>query len=147
MFFANLRLSNRKIAFILLLFTAFVVLAVAVRIESFNKTSANGIECSDENDIREYIMSFGLELGNCTADEITIPQEFNDVYKNYNDIQKSQGFDLSEYKGVLVKRYTFNVLNHADGENVFAEVLLCDNVVIGADVYSTALDGFILPLK
>ena len=104
MFSLNLRLSNSKIAFILLLFTSVVILAVAVRIESFNKTSANVVECSDENDIRKYVVSFGFELGSCTADEITIPQEFNDVYKNYNEIQKSQGFDLSEYKGVLVKR-------------------------------------------
>ncbi|MCC8016625.1 MAG: DUF4830 domain-containing protein, partial [Clostridiales bacterium] len=34
-----------------------------------------------------------------TEKSITIPQEFNDAYNDYNEIQKNQGFDLEKYKG------------------------------------------------
>ncbi len=147
MFSVNLRLSNRKIALILLAFTAVVVFAVIMRVEGYNKSTVKPVQCSGETELRDYLQSFGIETGECTVDEITIPGEFNDVYKNYNEMQRSQGFDLTDYKGQSVKRYTFSVLNHPDGMNVFAEVLLLGKSVIGADIYSTELDGFISPLK
>ncbi len=147
MFSVNLKLSNRKIAVILLTFILATVVVVSLRLESFNKQTVEGITCSTEADVKEYLDSFGLQTGDCTVDEITVPFEFNDVYHNYNEIQLSQGFDLSEYKGKVLNKYTFNVLNHPDGEHIFAEVLIFEGTVVGADVYSTELDGFISPLK
>jgi hypothetical protein len=83
------------------------------------------IVCSSESSVVDYITSFGLEIGEVKTDEVTIPDVFNDVYNNYNDIQKSQGFDLTMYKGEKVSRYTYRVLNyHIPDINVFAEVLL-----------------------
>ena len=106
------------------------------------------IVCSSESSVVDYITSFGLEIGEVKTDEVTIPDVFNDVYNNYNDIQKSQGFDLTMYKGEKVSRYTYRVLNyHIHDINVFAEVLLFDKKVIAADIYTTEVDGFIKPLK
>lgn len=106
------------------------------------------IVCSSESSVVDYITSFGLEIGEVKTDEVTIPDVFNDVYNNYNDIQKSQGFDLTMYKGEKVSRYTYRVLNyHIPDINVFAEVLLFDKKVIAADIYTTEVDGFIKPLK
>lgn len=147
MFLVNLKLSNRKIAFILFLFLAITVFAIALRIEACNKTEVHAVVCTNEEELRAYIGSFELELGECRVDNVTIPYEFNDVYNNYNDIQLKQGFNLAEYKGQTVERYTFSVLNHTDGQDVFAEVLIHNQTVIGADVYSTAIEGFISPLK
>lgn len=147
MFSINFRLSNKKIVFGLIFFTVTVVLAVALRLNTFDEQLENIVECSNKTEVCEYLESFGLQLGECTADSIIVPCEFNEVYTNYNKIQLSQGFDLTEYKGKTVNRYTFAVLNHPDGDNIFAEVLIYDKIVIGADVYSIAADGFISPLK
>ncbi len=147
MFSVNLKLSNKRIAVVLLIFVATVVFAVALRLAYFEDVSNQSVECNSQTDIREYLQSFGLDVGDVTVDEITVPHEFSDVYSNYNEIQRSQGFDLSEHKGKTLKRYTFSVNNHPDGEHYFAEVLMLDNTVVGADIYSTELDGSISPLK
>ncbi len=147
MFSINLKLSNKRIAVIFIVFVVAVISVVLLRLYFLNKPTENGIECSTEVDVNEYLASFGLQLGECTVDEIIVPYEFNDVYKNYNKIQQSQGFDLADYKGKKLFRYTFSVQNYPDSDSVFAEVLIYRKQIVGADIYSTDLDGFIVPLK
>ncbi len=75
--------------------------------------------------------------------EVAIPAEFDEVYQNYNAIQKQQGLDLEGYKGKTVQRFAYLITNYPDGKaNVYAHLLICDNVIIGGDVASTELDGF-----
>lgn len=147
MFSVNLKITNKRLTAVLLIFVLSVTVLVALRLETFAKREEPSIKCSTEDDVRMYVASFGIETGECTVDEVTVPSEFGEVYSNYNKVQLSQGFDLVEFKGKSLKRYTFEVLNHPDGDSVFAEVLLFNKTVVGADVYSTALDGFIVPLK
>lgn len=147
MFSVNLKLTNKRLTAILLIFSLSVTVLVALRLETFAKREAPSVQCSTEDDVRKYVASFGIETGEYTVDSVTVPYEFGEVYSSYNKVQLSQGFDLSGFKGKTLKRYTFEVLEHPEGDNVFAEVLLFDKTVVGADVYSTALDGFIIPLK
>lgn len=147
MFSVNLKLSKKRTFFILVAFVTVAVSAIVFRVEGYKEDLFKPIQCSGETDIREYLSSFGVELGQCVIDEIIVPCEFSDVYNNYNKIQQEQGFDLADYKGKTVIRYTFSILNHPDSQNVFAEVLTFEKNVVGADIYSTELDGFISPLK
>ncbi len=81
---------------------------------------------------------------------ITIPEDFNDVYKKYNELQKKQGFDLEKYKGKTVEVYTYQVLNykgHEEKDCMICNLMICDGVLIGGDVCCTELDGFIQGLK
>jgi hypothetical protein len=85
---------------------------------------------------------------NESVKEITIPSEFNDVYTEYNSIQKQQGFDLEKYKGTSVTLYTYNITNYKDNENVIADLIVSDGVLIGADLCDTsASDGFLVALS
>lgn len=75
--------------------------------------------------------------------EVIIPKNFDDVYENYNNIQKEQGMDLSRYKGKRCKRYSYTVLNHPSGaQSVRLNLLVCGNKIVGGDVSSMGLDGF-----
>lgn len=75
--------------------------------------------------------------------EVIIPKNFDDVYENYNNIQKEQGMDLSRYKGKRCKRYSYTVLNYPGGaQNVRLNLLVCGNKIVGGDVSSMGLDGF-----
>ncbi|MFV0497014.1 MAG: DUF4830 domain-containing protein [Candidatus Fimivivens sp.] len=75
--------------------------------------------------------------------EIIIPKKFDEVYENYNNIQKEQGMDLSRYKGKRCKRYSYTVLNYPGGEqNIRLNILVCKNKIIGGEVSSMGLDGF-----
>ena len=143
-----MKLFNRRNVAVLILVLVAIIGFFILLVYSSENSVRKEIVCSSESSVVDYITSFGLEIGEVKTDEVTIPDVFNDVYNNYNDIQKSQGFDLTMYKGEKVSRYTYRVLNyHIPDINVFAEVLLFDKKVIAADIYTTEVDGFIKPLK
>lgn len=79
---------------------------------------------------------------------ITIPSEFNAAYEKYNEIQKSQGFDLLPYAGKEVTLYSYSVLNYPDHpENVTANLLFDGKLLIGADItYNDSENGFTVKL-
>ena len=79
--------------------------------------------------------------------EITIPAEFNQVYENYNNLQKSQGIDLALYKGKVAKRYTFDVLNDKADYDVKANIIVLENRIIAGDLCTYALDGMMTTLS
>ena len=77
--------------------------------------------------------------------EIIIPAEFDDVYEKYNAIQKEQGCDLTAYCSKRVKKWTYKVTNYPNYEGsdcIRATLLVFDGKVIGGDVCSVELDGF-----
>ena len=75
-------------------------------------------------------------------DTVLIPKSFSKVFETYNQLQKQQCFDLSRYAGQEVKLYTYKVLDSGLGDNVLASLYVCNGTVIGGDVHSTELDGF-----
>lgn len=92
------------------------------------------------------IESFGykVEPQPILIEEIIIPAEFDEKYEKYNDFQKLSGFDLSDYKGSRVKKYTYRVKNYSDGdENVIANIFVYGNKAIGGDISSAKVDGFL----
>lgn len=75
--------------------------------------------------------------------EVQIPKEFDDVFTNYNAIQKTQGCNLEKYAGKRCKRYTYVVTNYpGQTDNVRANILVYKDKVIGGDVCSLELGGF-----
>ena len=75
--------------------------------------------------------------------EFTIPEEFNDVYINYNRLQKEGGYDLSSYKGKKCIRYTYLI----PSVNARANIIVCDGKIIGGDICGITLDGIMIPIK
>lgn len=98
----------------------------------------------------QYIESFGwtVEPQPLEVVEVTIPRTFGAVYRNYNTLQKKQGFDLADFKGKRVKRWTYRVTNYpgVEGE-VRCNLLLYDDRVIGGDISTVAIDGFMQGLS
>lgn len=97
-----------------------------------------------------FIAQFGWEVEEepCEIMDVVVPKEFDEVYENYNEIQKSQGLDLSRYRGKQVKRYTYRVVNYPDcGDEVRLNLLVAESKVVGGDVCSLALDGFMHGLR
>ena len=99
-----------------------------------------------------YLASYGWQVLETPTEtqEVRIPEEFNDVFTRYNQLQQSMGFDLSQYAGKTAKRYVYAVTNHPDGSpDHYATLLVHKNKVIGGDVTSTAQGGtmhsFVMP--
>lgn len=76
--------------------------------------------------------------------EVVVPAKFDQLYQSYNDIQKTQGFDLSRYKGETVTKYTFLVKNYPqEPDGVAANLLVYQGRLIAADLCSLELGGFL----
>lgn len=97
----------------------------------------------------QYVEELGWAIDLSPIDKavVDIPVQFDDVYNEYNKIQKKAGFDLSEYTGKKVMRYTFSVKNFDGIEGVRANVLVYKGKIIGGDLMTVALDGFMIPLQ
>ena len=93
-----------------------------------------------------FLSQFGWQVKSEPVEsaEITIPEEFDKVFTGYNEIQKRQGLDLSRYKNKNVTRYTYEITNYNGEEGkVYANVIVYRNKVIGGDVCSANVNGFI----
>lgn len=99
------------------------------------------------NDDRiEFLSQFGWQIKpNAVAEEeVLIPEQFDKVFSGYNEIQRRQGLDLSKYKKKLVNRYTYEVTNYNGYEGtVYANILVYRNRVIGGDICSADISGFL----
>ena len=94
----------------------------------------------------DYLSAYGWQVSEepLATQELLIPEEMDDSYNEYLALQNGQGFDLQKYAGKRVKRYTYEVLNYPTGETgVQANLLICKNTVIGGEVLSPQLDGFL----
>ena len=98
------------------------------------------------SDRRAYLASFGWEVSEkpISAQELLIPEVMDERYDEYLALQSAQGFDLNRYAGKRVKRYTYEIKNHPSGEkNIRANLLIWRGRVIGGEVLSPTVDGFL----
>lgn len=139
--------SKRKIIVILIssiIFLLLISIAEATVPDGLLPVAAK-VSASDDMQRAKFLLSYGWEVSTVPLEvvEVTIPKEFNEVYEKYNQLQISQGFDLAQYKGKAVTRYTYSVINYPDGiENVRANVLVYKNRVIGGDICTLDIRGF-----
>ena len=75
--------------------------------------------------------------------EVTVPARFDSVYESYNQMQLSEGMDLKKVAGKQVKRYTYVVTNVDYEGTVLANLLIYKDKVVGGDICSARLDGFV----
>lgn len=98
------------------------------------------------DDAAAFLSQFGyvVDAGSAETEKVTIPAEFDKVFAGYNELQKAQGLDLAKYKKKSVTRYTFSVTNYDGWDGpVYANVLVYRNRVIGGDICSADVSGFI----
>ena len=113
---------------------------------TYETVSYNYEKIRTDDDVETFLSQFGWQVADApyeTAD-VTIPDEFDKVFTAYNEIQKRQGLDLSKYRRKTVKRYTYVVENYENYEGtVYANVLVYRNKVVGGDVCSADVKGFV----
>ena len=107
---------------------------------------------STKDDRVEFFAGLGWEVDPESESErdVVIPETFDEIFESYNALQKKAGFDLEDYKGKTVKKYTYQILNYPSAEKddiIKADLLVLDGKVIGGDIYSPRLDGFIIGLE
>ena len=147
---AKLKKKN-LLAFILVVAAAAAILLLTGR---SNKADAQAdARRAETNEERvAFLEGFGWQVDPNPelTQEVRIPAEPNEVFARYNELQKSQDFDLEPYGGRCVKQYRYRITNYPDADApVYATLLVSDGHVIGGDVSSAAqgggMHGFAMP--
>ena len=98
-----------------------------------------------------YLGGLGWQVSSqpIATEELLIPKEFDDSYAGYLKLQEDQGFDLTQYRGKRVKRYTYQLTNYpSQDEPVQISLLIYKNRVVGGQIQSSSgsfLHGLSLP--
>lgn len=100
---------------------------------------------ADTNEARvKFLTDLGWEVNTTPTEsmQVRIPKESAEVFTRYNELQKSQGFDLTGYAGKTVMRYVYQISNFPGAtEPVYATILVSDDKIIGGDITDTAPGG------
>ena len=100
---------------------------------------------ADTNDARvKFLTDLGWDVTASPAEaaEVKIPRDADEVFDRYNELQKSQGYDLSKYAGKKVMRYVYKINNYPDAkEPVYATLLVYKDKIIGGDITDTTPGG------
>ena len=97
----------------------------------------------------QFLKNLGWEVSASPAEsgQVRIPQTQNQVFSRYNDLQKSAGYDLSNYAGKTVMRYVYKINNYPSAtEPVYATLLVHKDKIIGGDITDTAANGIMQAL-
>ena len=131
-------LSRKSLGIIL----AAVIISLLLTMQIFSQ-KASEIDGST-NEIRvNYLKSLKLYVDDTQveAKDIVIPQNFGEVYANYNELQKKSGFDLSKYKGRQATVYTYPL-----DQNRNVHLIVSDGRIIGGDIADININGEMKPL-
>ena len=138
---------NVKKILIGLIAAAAVILLLILVLGGGKDAQPTGAATVSGNDARvEFLKGHGWQVVNSPVEsgQVRIPKEQSQVFARYNELQKSQGYDLSQYAGETVMRYVYVVENYPGAtEPVYATLLVHKNQVIGGDVTNTSATGVV----
>lgn len=154
MFVLNVR-SSKKLTIIF--FAVSIVSAVICIIcmtslhNSYSKTATNdeigeySLSAKNTEEQMNFLGQFGYTAiaESEQTDEIIIPCDFNEVYEEYNVLQKQIGLNLENFKGKNVLRVRFEL---KDSEEKYAVLLIYNGKVVGAHLTNGEYGQRNLPL-
>lgn len=150
MFVISVKTGKRKIiAFLAAALAVVTAVTVAVKWSHSAPEAASGgmkysLAASTNEERIAFFKQFGWEVKpQPIADgEVTIPQKFDDVYTKYNNLQQEQGLDLTPYAGKTCQQWVYEITNYPEQECMRGTLLVYEGRVIGGDLCTPALDGF-----
>ena len=99
----------------------------------------------DNEDRIAYLKELGWEVDEEPIEsmDLQLPEELTGSYAAYNELQLAQGFDLRDYLGQGVSRWTYQVRNYPDRpEDVQLNLYLCEDRPIAGDIIAGGEGGF-----
>lgn len=105
-------------------------------------------------DTQESRMAFITEMGWETEPDseeerdVKIPSCDEGAMAEYNALMKRGGYDLTPFEGKTVKQYTYKITNYSGyAQTVYLTLYVDRGEVIGGDIHSAALNGFMHELR
>ena len=139
------KVDKKKIA-IILAAALVLILGLVLLFGGSDSTPTASANVSNNDSRVAFLQSFGWEVTTSPTEssQVRIPSQSSEVFDRYNALQKSQGYDLSQYAGKTVMRYVYQINNYPGAtEPVYATLLVYKNQIIGGDITNTSAKGVI----
>ena len=143
------KVNFKKLAIILAAIVG-VILALILLLGRGGKDQATSAPAAHNDNRVKFLEDMGWQVSASPVEtgRVKIPKEPSEVFARYNALQKSQGYDLSQYAGQTVMRYVYKVNNYPGAtEPVYATLLVHKEQVIGADITNTGPNGVVQGVK
>lgn len=143
-----MEIRTRSKAVSIIVIFALALFAI-VGIASSPNAPLGNTNVSSEADAASFLLELGWETNTerITAKQTSLPAEFDETFIEYNTLQIQQGCDLSPYAGKSVVIYTAEIINYSSTDTVYATIIVYRGNVIGGDIHSASMDGFMHTLK
>lgn len=139
--------TRRKKARLLLLAAIVLLAGLYLTVRLLNGTGKNAATTQDR---LAFLASLGWEADPASeeAQQVTVPDCSEGAMASYNELLKRGGYDLSAFQGQTVSLYCYRLLNYPETEDtVYLALYVSDGRVIGGDIHTAALDGFMHELR
>ena len=96
-----------------------------------------------------WLAALGYEADETSEElkDVILPESFDAVMERYNALQLSQGFDLRPYAGKPCLCCSYDLVGYPGWEGrVIATLYIRHGHLIGGDIHTAAVDGFMEPL-
>lgn len=153
MFIYSVRSSTVKFFILVAVTLAILITLVNIRDTDTVYASVGDIKVNlggmyKNEDRVAFIEGLGVEVDDepTTEESFTSPDSFDRIISGYNEIQKSQGLDLTKYKGKRITHYAYRVTNYDYDGIVYVNLLVYKNRIVGCDISSADGEGFVRAL-
>lgn len=120
MFVFSFKASKFRVLFAVVLCALIAFTAIVLLPETEHSVTVNGVQfdrkirfdgIKSTDDLAAFAENLGYAVDASPVESVNVklPSKFDAVLEKYNDIQKSQGFNLAKYKNKEVVRHTFRV--------------------------------------
>lgn len=150
MFVFSFKASKIKAVCILIVCVIAFVSVISLLPNSISRDNVNKLNEADElleinvkteKGRQKFLSKLGYGVKNepTSVSETTLPNELDSVTREYNKLQRRQGYDLSKYCGKKLTGYTYEITAFPDGTNFsagdyVATIIVYKNKVVAADI-------------
>ncbi len=151
MFTKCLKLTKKR-AVILLIILGIVLAAAVILCSSPRSFFSSGemLNVSSQEGRQKYLSGYGWEIDLASEEcrTVLLPKEFEGALADYGLMQTEQGYDFASFGGLECRQYTYVVTNYPNSDGtVYATLYVKGGHVIGGDIHSANIDGFMHTLK
>ena len=143
------KVDMKKVTVILGVIAALIV--AIIMLFGSSDTQTTSAPAASNNDARvKFLRDFGWDVTNSPTEssQVRIPEQTSEVFDRYNQLQKSQGYDLSKLAGKNAMRYVYQISNYPGATDpVYATVLIHKQQIVGGDVTDTSAKGKVQGFK
>ena len=122
---------NLKINKLIILSIFFVISIITILIFTTISLKINNLTPE------QYLKNLKYDIQYLDESEIIIPKNFNQILKEYNKLQKEQGFDLSKYQGKKCTKKRFSISSPKNkSQKYIANMIVYEEKLIGGDIHT-----------